>query len=349
MSWLNQTHHLKPCLDAASGQVFHISVLVYVAVSLSLVSTLFLLVVRQARQAVKRRQSIVSMPESCPSGSRGSQSSCSISDISEGEEDSDSDYAHMDPEMKAIRRENRKRKASNAAAPITEGPSESDKVDELIKLMVNPNAAFKKASESQGGQQATIGLLAQSMFQIGGSVAAAARVEVSRPRPRTTSASSRLYSTTSSTSSSRSVSTSSTGSFSKNPRSISASSISSTANTNMSTNEVSGVRRRSLPGHRRPSVTFNPTLLEVVHEQESPRVVPHSNGSLSNILEEEANLRPEVKESGELNIDSENADAEEGGDHKEDGEGRGEGGRQRKHGVFHAGQLARNSISEMRM
>ena len=49
-------------------QVFHISVLVYVAVSLSLVSTLFLLVVREARQAVKRRQSIVSMPESCPSG-----------------------------------------------------------------------------------------------------------------------------------------------------------------------------------------------------------------------------------------------------------------------------------------
>ena len=40
-------------------------------------------------------------------------------------------------------------------------------VDELIKLMVNPNAAFKKASESQGGQQATIGLLAQSMFQVG--------------------------------------------------------------------------------------------------------------------------------------------------------------------------------------
>ena len=34
--------------------------------------------------------------------------------------------------------------------------------------------------------------------------------------------------------------------------------------------------------------------LQVVHEQESPRVVPHSNGSLSNILEEEANLRPEV-------------------------------------------------------
>ena len=33
--------------------------------------------------------------------SRGSQSSCSISDISEGEEDSDSDYEHMDPEMKA--------------------------------------------------------------------------------------------------------------------------------------------------------------------------------------------------------------------------------------------------------
>ena len=49
-------------------QVFHISVLVYVAVSLSLVSTLFLLVVREARQAVKRRQSIASMPESCPSG-----------------------------------------------------------------------------------------------------------------------------------------------------------------------------------------------------------------------------------------------------------------------------------------
>ena len=48
--------------------MFHISVLVYVAVSLSLVSTLFLLVVREARQAVKRRQSIVSMPESCPSG-----------------------------------------------------------------------------------------------------------------------------------------------------------------------------------------------------------------------------------------------------------------------------------------
>ena len=40
-------------------------------------------------------------------------------------------------------------------------------VDELIKLMVNPNAAFKKASDSQGGQQATIGLLAQSMFQVG--------------------------------------------------------------------------------------------------------------------------------------------------------------------------------------
>ena len=40
-------------------------------------------------------------------------------------------------------------------------------MDELIKLMVNPNAAFKKASESHGGQQATIGLLAQSMFQVG--------------------------------------------------------------------------------------------------------------------------------------------------------------------------------------
>ena len=59
-----------------------------------------------------------------------------------------------------------------------------------------------------------------------------------------------------------------------------------------------------------------------------------------------------MKESGELNVDSKNADVKDGGDHKEDGEGRGEGGeggRQRKHGVFHAGQLARNSISEMRM
>ena len=56
-----------------------------------------------------------------------------------------------------------------------------------------------------------------------------------------------------------------------------------------------------------------------------------------------------MKERGELKVDSEKADVEEGGDHKEDGEGRGEGGRQRKHGVFHVGQLARNSISEMRM
>ena len=32
--------------------------------------------------------------------------------------------------------------------------------------MVNPSAAFQKASEAQG-QPATIGLLAQSMFQVG--------------------------------------------------------------------------------------------------------------------------------------------------------------------------------------
>ena len=38
-------------------------------------------------------------------------------------------------------------------------------MDELIKLMVNPSAAFQKASEAQG-QPATIGLLAQSMFQV---------------------------------------------------------------------------------------------------------------------------------------------------------------------------------------
>ena len=46
-------------------------------------------------------------------------------------------------------RENRKRKASNAAAPITEGPSESDKVD--FVLPSNLLHVQKILSSSPGG------------------------------------------------------------------------------------------------------------------------------------------------------------------------------------------------------
>ena len=37
-------------------------------------------------------------------------------------------------------------------------------MEKLLEAMMNPEAAFKRAS--QEGQQATIGLLAQSMFQV---------------------------------------------------------------------------------------------------------------------------------------------------------------------------------------
>lgn len=95
-----------------------------------------------------------------------------------------------------------------------------------------------------------------------------------------------------------------------------------------------------MPGHRRPSVTFNPTLLEVVPEsQESLPASPvHHKGSLPNILEEETRVLEETRVTEELEMEKENEEEREGG-----------GGRKRKHGVVYLRQLSRNSISEMRM